>query len=98
LSKTHDQQHRRNANSIKKVLKELQDMKKDLNELKGSKKMEIIPEGLDNSKCRKLKAETKRSSPSPQGDHSHSSSKRKPSSSQKEISTQTKRINKVAPK
>lgn len=56
LSKTHDQQHRRNANSIRKVLRELQDLKKDLNDLRRSKRHEVIPEELDNSKCRRLKA------------------------------------------
>lgn len=44
LSKTHDQQHRRNTNSIRKVLKELQDLKKDLNDLRRSKRHEAIPE------------------------------------------------------
>jgi hypothetical protein len=80
-------------------LRELQDLKKDLNDLRRSKKAEAMPEELDNSKCRRLKAETKRSSPSPSPDpRSHSSSKNKSLSHQKEISTQTKRAVKAESK
>lgn len=61
LSKTHDMEHKRNANSIKKVLKELQQLKKELKDMKYMNKQDNTPQQLDNSKCRKLQAEARKS-------------------------------------
>lgn len=88
-----EQQKKTNANSIKKVLKELTDLKRQLRELKSTNRTNS--QGLDMSVCRKLTAERKSpSSPHQRFTGSHSSSRNKNNSNTKEISTQTKQPNK----
>jgi hypothetical protein len=89
FSQAQEQQEKKTANSIKKILKELTDLKKELKDIKGhNSRTQAQSQGLDMSVCRKLSQDKK--SPSPeQNPRSHSSS-RKRTSNTKEISTQTK--------
>ena len=88
FSTVQEQQEKRNANSIKKILKELTDLKKELRDVKQHSRSQNSQD-LDMSVCRRLHREGK--SPSPPLNHkSHSSSRRKGTSNTKEISTQTK--------
>ena len=86
INKSHEQEHRRNANSIKKVLKELTELKKELKEMKNQSRQQQAGPGLDMSQCRKisrLNQETRKSS-SPPFSKSRSSEKQRSSSKKKD--------------
>ena len=91
FAKNQQEEHKKNTNSIKKVLKELTDLKRELKDIKNASKGPKISETLDMSQCRKNSERIKKSPESGKNfSKSPSSSKNKSNSQPKrDTSTQT---------